>query len=81
MASSWVITGQRQTTVNNGQTFVDAMIISFQTGAGNFGRIVVTADNYTEESVTDLVQTAADNMDAIGALSAGTVTESPLLEP
>jgi hypothetical protein len=69
MATGWKVTGQRQTTVSNGLTYVPAMLISFRTKDGNLGSIEVPASEYTVAKVTELVTRAAETIDAIGKLS------------
>ena len=66
MAAKWKITGQRQTTINNGQTYVPAMIVSFVTGEGNAGNVTVPHYDYTTALVREHVQNAADAVDEIG---------------
>ena len=69
MATAWHVTGQRQTTVSNGLTYVPAMLISFRTKDGNLGSIEVPASEYTVAKVTSLLTKAATEIDAIGALA------------
>ncbi len=66
MAAKWKVTGQRQTTINNGQTYVPAMIVSFVTGEGNAGNVTVPHYDYTPDRVTSAVQDAADQVDQVG---------------
>ncbi len=68
VAAKWKITGQRQTTINNGQTYVPAMIVSFITGEGNAGNITVPHYDYTTDRVRGAVQNAADQVDEIANL-------------
>jgi hypothetical protein len=69
MATGWKVTGQRQTTVSNGLTYVPAMLISFKTKDGNLGSIEVPSSEYTKAKVAALLHTAATEIDEIGALA------------
>ena len=66
MATGWKVTGQRQTTVSNGLTYVPAMIVGFQTEGGNAGNVTLTGDQYTSEGVNAALQSAADLIDNVG---------------
>ena len=69
MATGWKVTGQRQTTVSNGLTYVPAMLISFKTKDGNLGSIEVPSSEYTKFTVAALLTKAATEIDEIGALA------------
>lgn len=73
----YTVTGQRQTTVSNGLTYVPAMIISFQTSAGNFANITVTSDHYHGEYIDNALNTAADQIDGVSGFTSGTVPTPP----
>jgi len=79
MAAGWIVTGQRQTTVSNGLTYVPAMIIGFRTEGGNTGNVTLTGDQYTSEGVIAALQSAADLIDKVGNAKAGSVPSSTLL--
>jgi hypothetical protein len=80
MAASWAVTSQRQTTVSDGNTFVQAVIVGFQTGAGNKGNVTIQAADYTSTSkVAAVIQEAANLMDEVSGLSSGTVDTSGFL--
>jgi len=64
--AEWKVTGQRQTTISNGQTYVPAMIISYVTGLGNYGNITVDAKDYNGPTIVALLQAAADQIDTVG---------------
>lgn len=76
---AWAVTGQRQTTVSNGITYVPAMIVGFQTEGGNFASVTLTADKYNGPGVTAAVQAAADQIDAIGAFNTGVTTTGSVI--
>ena len=69
MATGWKVTGQRQTTVSNGLTYVPAMLISFKTKDVNLGSIEVPSSEYTKVKVAARLETAATEIDEIGGLA------------
>jgi hypothetical protein len=79
MAAGWKVTGQRQTTISNGVTYVPAMIIGLKTEKGNYVNITLGADEYSIDGVKAAAQAAADTADEISAQSAGTVPGGTLL--
>lgn len=79
VASTWTVTGVKQSTMSNGQTFVPSVIVSFVTGLGNYGNTEIAASVATATAVNDAVQQAADFLDAISQMSnGGGATGSPL---
>ena len=79
MASTWTVTGTRQSTMSNGQTFVPSVIVSFVTGLGNYGNVELAASSATATAVQAAVQQAADFLDGISQMSNGSgATASPL---
>ena len=67
----WKVTSQRQTTMSDGNTFVPAVIVGFQTAGGNFGNVTIVASEYPQK-VAMICQAAADAMDGVSGL--GTLT-------
>ena len=67
----YVVTGQRQTTVSNGLTYVPAMIISAQSSGGNYFNVTVTADNYHGEYIDKALNAAADQIDGVSGFTSG----------
>lgn len=68
MGSNWKVTNQRQTTINAGNAYIPAMIVSFVTEQGNAGAVTVAHYDYTPARVRDYVQQAADAVDLIGQM-------------
>jgi hypothetical protein len=66
----WGVTTQRQTTMNDGNTFVPAVIVGFQTAGGNYGNVTIAASDYPDANkVASLLQAAAYTMDQIGSMN------------
>lgn len=67
MASDWRVTGQRQSTVLNGNgQFSDVMEVSFQTiPEGIDGKISVPLNVYSEDSVRTAIDTLAARMKSV----------------
>ena len=79
VASSWTVTGVRQSTMTNGQTYVPSVIVSFVTGLGNYGNTELAASVATQAAINAAVQQAADFLDGIAGLSSGNgASPSPL---
>jgi hypothetical protein len=73
MPASWKVTGQRQTTVYNGVSYVPAMIVGILTGAGNYVNVTIDGDHYNVNDAKPALQAAADAADDISGLGEGTV--------
>lgn len=73
MPISYVVLGQRQfQDVNAMGEVVDAMEVTFQTGAGDTGRIVVPLAAYDPDVVRSMIEERAVRMEAVGRLE-GTI--------
>lgn len=71
MASKWTVTGDLpdQFSTTGTATPVLGHVISFITGNGHRGSIFVTNDQYTAAVVKAAIQTQANEVDAINALT------------
>lgn len=71
-AAGWEIVSQREDFRDLGDgSYGDVMVITFRTGAGNRGSVMVPTKDYTVARVRQLVADKAANMDAVGRLSGG----------
>jgi hypothetical protein len=70
--TSWKVTGQQEyTQVQVTGPPVPGVKVFYQTGAGHSGSVFVPLGQYNTTTVTQLLNAAAANMDAIGQLSGG----------
>lgn len=70
---TWSVTGQtEQTQIAPGGTPVKGVQVFYTTGAGHQGSVFVPYTQYTQANVRNLLNTAAAQMDSIGALTSQT---------
>lgn len=69
---SWSVTSQAEyTQIQPDGTPVRGYKVYYRTGNGQTGSVFVPPESYNPESVRAMIQAAAANTDAIGALSSG----------
>lgn len=71
--SGWTVTGQQQKTqLGQGGTFERGYDVSYQTTLGHTGSVFIKDTLYGNiDAVRALIQTAAENSDAVGTLTSG----------
>lgn len=70
---TWTVTGQNeQTQIQPGGQPVKGVTVFFTTGAGHTGSVFVPYSTYNQATVRNLINAAATQMDAIGALTSQT---------
>ena len=76
MASTWRVTGQRQTSILNNGQFEPAMVVSYQTSDGVNASVTVPLSQYTDANVSSLISDQVAKIAAVHALS-GSASSSP----
>lgn len=69
MAESWQVVSQRQSSVLSGNTFEDAMIVTFKTASGTTGSVTVPLSQYNAENVASLINQRVAAIDAVHSLT------------
>jgi len=70
---TWTVTGQNeQTQIAAGGQPVKGVSVYFTTGQGHTGSVFVPYTTYNQATVRNLINAAAAQMDAIGALTSQT---------
>lgn len=74
--TAWEVTSQRQTSVSNGDTYVPAIIVTFKVADNVFGSVTVPESEYNVKMVREMIQTKANEIEAVGALKVGKIPGS-----
>lgn len=76
MASTWQVTGQRQTSILNNGAFETAWVVSYKTSDGVNGSVTVPLSQYTDANVSQLISDQVATVTAVHKLS-GQASPSP----